>query len=484
MKTLVVIMLLTLPSVAQVLSLQGGDATLQNGFGGGLIAYWANSTSSVSGGEVNGRLAFGALDTFVWKGNTVAVGQTPFGFQVQGAGGAYVMETGIEVTHESPKQSVSVFVGSTGLSVTSQFFTGGLTQHIGAGVFYRRSLSKRLTFSNLTVLNGGSHTEVAGLQLQTSKLTLTGAGGILVSSRSLNGMVSYRPIRSVTFVAAHSDAFAALNNALQRLDNSFIGTAVTAGPTSFGAGINQSTFEGKQSSGESFNAGIHVGLLSVRSGLFLSPGRPTILFHTVTARVARRFNVVATVTENLKSIQQAGSTSYGGGFSWDTNRWSLSFSQSIAFAPWLNGFAKVEVATVSFKIPHTDATFNGGFDSGSLGTKFYAGGQEYVKGPINVVGKRAETLSISERGGKYVVQGTVVDDKGQPVEGAALTLGKFDCMTDSTGHFAIRTKKTKRLTLTVVTDEFPAGNWVVVSAPSTVIPALSGEALKIVVRRK
>ena len=479
---LIVFVLTALPLPAQIILLSGGDSSIQNGFGGQATAYFPNSTSSVGAGEVNGRLAYSALDTFAFHGDTISVGQTPFGFQVAGSG-AYVMETGVQVRRDSSNQTIAGFVGSTGLGASVvPFFTAGLTQHIGAGLFYRRKI-KQLDFSNLSVLDGGQRTQIDGVDWQGAKISASAAGGLLMGSRFANGQMVYRPSHALNLYAFRQDSFVYIKQAYEQFTNNSVGLSVNFDRYTLGANINQGSYQGKTVFGEAAHAGVKVSILSFNSGAYLSAGRSTVLFHSLMAQVTRRFSVQGTIAQDLKTVQQAGSTSYGGGFAWNTNRWTLSFSQSIAFAPWLNGYSRVSSATITFKVPHTDATINSGFYSGAIGNKFALGGQEYIKGPMSFTGGPADIRHYSS-GGKYIVSGLVVDDKGDTVAGATLRIGKFDVVSDSSGHFELRTKKAQSLTLTVLTEEFPVGEWVIVSAPASVTPALSGEPLTITVRRK
>jgi hypothetical protein len=71
--------------------------------------------------------------------------------------------------------------------------------------------------------------------------------------------------------------------------------------------------------------------------------------------------------------------------------------------------------------------------------------------------------------GKYVVQGTVKDEAGNPIEGAALRIGKDISYTDSDGHFLARFSKRGPFPLTVEPQEFlSALPYEAVSAPSQV----------------
>jgi hypothetical protein len=61
-----------------------------------------------------------------------------------------------------------------------------------------------------------------------------------------------------------------------------------------------------------------------------------------------------------------------------------------------------------------------------------------------------ESFSIA----KYVIQGVVKDEQGNPVEGAALHIGKDIAYSDSAGHFQLRVTKHGPYALTVAPDEF------------------------------
>lgn len=69
--------------------------------------------------------------------------------------------------------------------------------------------------------------------------------------------------------------------------------------------------------------------------------------------------------------------------------------------------------------------------------------------------------------GRYVVRGTVRDEAGGPVEGAALELGGEVAFTNSRGEFFLRMRRPQRYPVAVKLDEFLLpGRWEVVTAPA------------------
>jgi hypothetical protein len=81
----------------------------------------------------------------------------------------------------------------------------------------------------------------------------------------------------------------------------------------------------------------------------------------------------------------------------------------------------------------------------------------------------AQPQQIGGRMARYVIRGTVRDQAGNPIEGAALDLGGEVIFTNSSGEFFLRAKHPRRFSLKILPDEFLLpGRWEVVSAPGEV----------------
>jgi outer membrane protein OmpA-like peptidoglycan-associated protein len=88
--------------------------------------------------------------------------------------------------------------------------------------------------------------------------------------------------------------------------------------------------------------------------------------------------------------------------------------------------------------------------------------------------------------GRYVVRGTVRDEAGAPVEGAALQLGTEVAFTNSRGEFFLRVRRPRRYRLAVNLQEFLLpGRWEVAAAPTDVSAEAEERAtgVEIVLRR-
>jgi hypothetical protein len=97
----------------------------------------------------------------------------------------------------------------------------------------------------------------------------------------------------------------------------------------------------------------------------------------------------------------------------------------------------------------------------------------------------AQPQQIGGRVSRYVVRGSVQDELGHPVEGAALALNGEVVYTNSAGEFFLRARHPQRYSLKLLIGEFLLpGAWEVVSAPDQVTAAEDAKAtpVRIVLR--
>jgi hypothetical protein len=113
--------------------------------------------------------------------------------------------------------------------------------------------------------------------------------------------------------------------------------------------------------------------------------------------------------------------------------------------------------------------------TGSASTFFYAG---------DVLGGGNRPVEIKFE--RYIVQGTVVDESGVAIDGAAIQVGGSTLFTDSRGRFFVRLSGSRPTPIKVLVEDFLAtGRFEVVTAPASVRPQVERESVpvKIVVRR-
>jgi hypothetical protein len=145
------------------------------------------------------------------------------------------------------------------------------------------------------------------------------------------------------------------------------------------------------------------------------------------------------------------------------------FAQTIALNVRLP-LGNYRVSAASFVTPDGRVNY-----TGSANTFFYAG---------DVLGGGNRPVEIKFE--RYIVEGTVVDESGVAVEGAAIDVGGSTIFTDSQGRFFVRRSSKRAAAVRVLVDEFlAAGQFEVVSTPATVTPRVEREStpVRIVVRR-
>lgn len=146
------------------------------------------------------------------------------------------------------------------------------------------------------------------------------------------------------------------------------------------------------------------------------------------------------------------------------------------FRSTLNLTARLQLGGYSTSVG-TYVQPDGSVDYSASGSTFL-----YMGGFGGIQPNRVGGMSL----GRYLVQGTVKDEAGVPVEGAALLLGDELTFTNSSGQFFVRGSKPVRYPLVVQLEEFLLpGSWQVVTAPAQVRAEAEDRAgvVEIVLRR-
>ena len=460
------VLLLALPASAQVLQLSAGRSTLLGGTGGEITAFFPESTLSASAGFANGHFVFGASDAFKFHGLDVTAGDRTFGYSFDGAG-LGVSTRGLFLQRNTRHTSFAVFVGSTGFGYATPFMVAATVQHLGAGFFLQRHFDNGLLFSSLAVIDGGKHTAVQGLSYRNHSLHLAGSGGLLQNQKYFTGEADYQPFRSLSISATHNDFFLA-----DHLTTNSLSGFSGLGHVTLQASLLDGQYLTLKTTGASAGAGLRIGSITVRSNYYESNHR-VLLVHVVQENFHRW-----TVSGIVNQLQGQTSYAFGGGY--HGNRISLSLDHSVLFFPVSGrGFQQTTTVQVSFRIHDTALNFQTNVDP-MMHVQYTAYATSYVQGPL--AGLAMEHHSHST-GGKFVIAGTVVDEHGQPVEGAAIQLrGGAVVYSDSQGKFFARVKHDKPAALVVLLQEFAApGRWAVTACP---VDAAPGTEVLIKLRRE
>lgn len=474
MKSLVIlaifVALLAVPTGAQVLQLDAGSSSLYNGSGatGTLFLPDSTITSGISYGA--GHLEIAASDTFTWHGNLVTVGDKQLGFSSPGVG-IGLSTIGVSFEHKfGPDSSVAGFVGAAGFGYVTPFAQAVRFQDMrpAAGLFFKRKWRGAKLYS-LEIQNGNKWTAAQGVDYQwRQNFRVTGSGGILNGQPYISGAITWHPSVDWNIYASHQDFF----EPFHAIGDS-IGASFSDGRWNALASVNYSNSQGKTVQGDMLGGGVRFGFLQVTSAWYKT-GNRTLTAENITESFPTFHHL--TVTENISQSSGQNSYSFGGGFVW-ANRLSVSLNHSIVFL--LNGEGFQQVTGVSVGVRIRDATLNFQTVTTPLGQKLYSVyGSDYLQLGAWTPGSTVHTPSS----GKFEYVGRVVDEKGEPVEGAAVQIGRVIAYSNSQGIFSIHGKKDVPQPIAVLPAIFAApGNWIVVSIPDTISPTAS---VSIVVRRK
>jgi hypothetical protein len=164
---------------------------------------------------------------------------------------------------------------------------------------------------------------------------------------------------------------------------------------------------------------------------------------------------------------------------------SLSLEYQVAHSPYLTANPFVQTWGVNARLYLFGMTLSLGSFITPDGRVHYSGqGSTFLyRGMAGASSGGGQAIPRFDR---YLIAGRVVDEDGQPVEGASLEVGDERVYTDSRGQFFLRQRVARTLPFRVVLDDFLLpGEFEVREAPSEVIPAREGSArtVTIVLRR-
>jgi hypothetical protein len=464
-RLLVCVLLLGVPASAQVIQASAGRSTLLVGTGGQITAFFPQSTVSTSAGFANGHFVFGSSYTFKIHGLEITAGDRAFGYAFDGAG-LGISTRGIFVQHSTRRTLFAVFVGSTGIGYATPFMVTATTQHMGAGIFLEHHFDNGLVLSSLAVTDGGKQTAVQGLSYSRRVLGLTGSGGFLQNQKYFTGEADYQPVPRLRFSATHNDYFLS-----GLLTTNSLSTFAALGRVTLMASVLDGRYKTAKTSGASAGAGLRIGSATVRSNIYESNHR-ILLVHSVQEQF-RRWSLSGIVN------QARGQTSYAAGGGYRGNKVSISVDHSVLFFPAsAKAFQQTTTVQISLRIHDTSLNFQTNVDP-MMRMQYTAYASTYIQGPFAGL---VRNNSSHSRGGKFVVAGTVVDEQGQPMEGAAIQLQGTVVYSDSRGRFFVRVKHNKPLALVVLPSEFAApGVWAVTDCP---VDAMPGTEVLIRLRRE
>ncbi len=525
---LVLAVLLAGKANAQVFRVQGGTSTMLNAQGGSVEFKAPKYDGSVSLGYFEGHLRYGAENRYQLHNLTLLTGDetVPFILPTDVFDAShYFSARGIGVTHKDSRGKYYAFAGTTSTWLGTGLFNAATSDDPVGMLFYERKVNNHFKFFSRnivsrrqTFLEGleyqpnrsvkaslmagiGSNQKyfAASLDAETEKLifrtsyVLTGNSFQRISLASPlssevnkgNVQMLYKPLEFVSLTAGHQNLLepVTLGGTMQQATVNQLSADFHVKGFYFGSGQFSSTSSGLGTQGTNLYVGRRFSrLLEVNENWFRSKsqGQPgsTILSGTIRENVSSRLSLLQLISRTN------GQTTFAFGGDFTSNRLMLQADYQNIYLPFRpdHPFQQALALNASVRVigPMQITAASNVDPTGHL--RYTFGMSTYVYRMSGMMSSHSETFSIA----KFMVQGVVKDEQGNPVEGAALRIGKEVVYSDSTGAFLARMGKHGPFPLSVVPDEFITnGVYETVSAPSTVRAETDDSAanLEIVIRR-
>ena len=300
-----------------------------------------------------------------------------------------------------------------------------------------------------------------------------------------NVQMLYKPLDFVSVTAGHQNILEplTLGGVVQQATVNQLAADFHVEKFYFGGGLFSSSSSGLRAQGTNLYVGRRFGrLLEVNENWFQSKsqGQPnsTVLSGTIRENLSSRLSLLQLISRT------GGQTTFAFGGDFTSNRLMLQADYQNLYLPFRpdHPFQQALALNASVRVlgPMQITAASNVDPTGHL--RYTFGMSTYVYRISGMMSTHSESFSIA----KFLVQGVVKDDQGNPVEGAALRIGKEVVYSDSTGAFLARMGKHGPFPLSVVPEEFLTnGLYEAVSAPSTVRAETEDAAanLEIVIRR-
>jgi hypothetical protein len=512
---------------AQVFEVQGGGSSLYQGYGGAL---------NVWGDGFEGNVGLGYLDGFRFSAflkqrlgrDTLRLGNDviPVRFATDVFGGSHaILAQGAGVRRATRRSSLYAFAGTSATAMPAPFVNALTHDQVIGVVQGERLLSPtvRLTThalfsSRQTILQGIRWETPTGLEagaaggvggnmpygsasfaIRREKLDVRASyvsmgdrfrrTGVPTPAQSEadreNIVVTVRPAAGFSIGAGrqHFRQDSTLPGAPDRATlNQVFGSARFVGAT-LAAGVFESRTPGTRSVSSYVTASREVARW-LQADLYLlriwspAPTRST----TPVLRLREFLSPRLSILQVLTRANGRTSMSFGGALA--SGLTSIGVDYQVVHTPYRPTQPFVQTLALNVRVPLGDYRVNAAsFVSpdgrvnytGSASTFFYAG---------DVLGGGGRAVEIKFE--RYIVEGTVVDESGVPIDGAAIDVGGAVVVSDSRGRFFVRTSSRRDIPVRVLLDEFLAtGQFEVISAPATAKPEVERQSrpLRIVLRR-
>jgi hypothetical protein len=498
------------PAAAQVIQLNGGSSSLMETQGGSIQVDSENARGTFGLGWHDGlRTGFLAESTF--DDTKVSLGDEiiPFVLPTDVFDTSYYLwGRGIGLRRQVGDGDALVFTGYTSESFNTPFVNTASPDDPIVAFFFRHPLGTKLKFSSYNLVSGRL-TSIQSLEwTPIHDLSLAASGGVgyqqpyaaisarlhrkkvdvrasesvstdsfrrirlvyplMTEQKGANARVEYRPWTDVGISLSRQDLLAPLpdGGAIEARVEDVNGWFSVAGVR-----VNNSLFHSSGPTDASLSSveRSFANRLDVRMEYFHSRSDASGSFEGLSSTFRERINAHISVSQSVFSQGSQHTVSFGGQFV--SNALEVSLDYQTIFVPFVlprqSPFRQVLSLNFRGKV-WKDADLHVATNYTPLGqTRYtaYVTNELYSDGTGLVSAGRPAGRSIPP----YLVRGVVLDERSQPVFGAALLVDREQVFTDSEGVFISRKKKDGEHDLRVDLANFLfPGEFVVVSAPARV----------------
>jgi hypothetical protein len=517
----------TATSPAQVLQLRGGSSSLLDAHGGSLELMTQRYTTRFDLGII-GRPLFGFSLTTRYHGKSWTVGDQTMSLTLPTDlfnRNSYFLGRGISTEIRSPRSSLLLYAGTTSFGSYAPFLSVARSERATGLAFYERQLSSSLRFNSRNIISS-QHTSLQSLEwTPRDRLRLAATGGIgnnagywsgsmsferdwisvqgsysemgnafrrvrvrapLVSEVvGANMRVQFQPFRNLVFTLARQNY---LNPEPQSAGSpSAVVESFGAHAVALGFRFEGSVFHSRTEPGATRSLALSVqrsffGRMGGSTNYYLSRsgGATTktvsaILRETITRRLE--------LSQVVSRSDRGTTVAFGGSFT--SNLFTVSLEHHYIYMPFIDlypsPFRRVLLVRLQIHLPR-NIQISGETNADAAGHVRYTSYLTSYFYPHSSQMAEQTPRNLP----KYVVHGTVRDEGGRPIQGAAVQIDGQLVFTNSQGVFLLRLRKARSYPLQVLPDEFMfPGLYEVVSQPATVkaVREEAAEPCRIVLRR-
>lgn len=496
--------------LAQVFEVGGGTSTLYQAGGGSIKIHAPNYELTLGAGSIDGHILGGARLVTTTPHAKFTFGDDRINFRLPTDifdTSHFLLVRGIGVRATRGATDILAFAGATATDYNSPLFDGEKTNDPAGVLFLSRKVSPHWQLFSDTVISTkiseidaiqwkpapklalalsagiGANQPYAAASLQLSRkwIDLQAAyieagqqfhrvalvSPLLAEPDRENILVTVRPFPFLSLTGAHQNylvpQYPSSDNVRSSVDQGSAGLRILA--TQVNGTIYQSSYQGKSNEAFSFSAmRDFTQRFHVMSNYLVSHPKNSNATKSFISTLSEVLTPRLTVNENVTTSGGQTGVTFGGEFvsnfvtvnaNYETyyvpaNN-SSPFEQTLMFDVSMSLLGRLTLHGASFVDPtgHIRNTID-------AKTMMWHG-----------QGNSPLTETVMMEGA--VLRGCVADNKGNPVEGAALRIDEKLVYTDSSGCFFLREHRPHIHTFKVALTDFLAnGNWYVVSAPPTI----------------